>query len=470
MQKSTFACLFFLFLCAHTLLSQQRSLGLIRQNEQSLPGYVLFAPLNSKYTFLIDKCGKEIRRWQSQYTPGQSAYLLKDGSLLRCGNDSNKTFQSGGGRIERFDWNGKLKWSYVVSDSMQCQHHDIYPMPDGNILVLVWERIPQSEAIRSGRDPKRTGAWTWSEKIMELRPKGKDKADVIWEWRTWDHLVQDFDPTKLNYGTVSENPQLINLNFLATSDYDWLHFNSLAYNAELDQIVVSNRNFSEIFIIDHSTNTAEARSHKKGRQKHGGDLLYRWGNPMAYNCGTEKDQKLFRQHTAVWIEKGLTDAGKLLLFNNGFGRPDSLYSSVEIIAPPLDAGGAYKKTPGQRFEPEQASWMYTNEIKTAFFSKNVSSAQRLSNGNTLICSGASGRFFEIDPGKNIVWYYVNPVSTSVLQQGQAPVQNQVFRCWYYGPEYGAFKKKRLEPGSSLEGGEQFYPCIMDSPIPAEPRK
>ncbi|MGC8644373.1 MAG: hypothetical protein ACP5XB_31305, partial [Isosphaeraceae bacterium] len=60
---------------------------------------------------------------------------------------------------------------------------------------------------------------------------------------------------------------------------------------ELDQILLSVHSFSEIWIIDHGTTTAEAATHKGGRSGKGGDLLYRWGNPQAYRAGTAADQQ-----------------------------------------------------------------------------------------------------------------------------------------------------------------------------------
>ena len=66
--------------------------------------------------------------------------------------------------------------------------------------------------------------------------------------------------------------------------------NSVAYHPELDQIVLSVLGFSEIWIIDHGTTTAEAAGHTGGRSGKGGDLLYRWGNPRAYRAGSAVDQ------------------------------------------------------------------------------------------------------------------------------------------------------------------------------------
>ena len=449
----------FIFLSLHA----QRTVGLLTQTEGSAQGYVLFAPLSSKTTYLIDKCGKQVHSWKSNYAPGQSVYLLPTGNLLRTANDSNKVF-SGGGRIELFDWNNKLVWNYVISDSLNCQHHDVFPLSNGNILVIVWEKISREEAIAAGRDPKLLGPFLWSEKIVELKPKGKNKAKLVWQWRVWDHLIQDFDSSKANYGIVAENPQRININFNATTDIDWLHFNSVSHNPSLNQIIISNRNHSEIYIIDHSTSLQQAASKKGGKQNKGGDLLYRWGNPQSYMGAGKEKQQLFRQHSAYWIEPSLNDGGKIMLFNNGLGRPDTMYSSVEIINPPLTATGGYKIEKGFAFEPIKPFWTYLSENPMDFFSKNVSSAQRLKNGNTLICSGARGRLFEIDKNKKTVWVYINPISFSVPQtQGMPAGQNLVFRCLFYEADYEGLKGKILSPGALVEEGPSDYPCFLQTP-------
>src|SRR5207237_3318095 len=112
---------------------------------------------------------------------------------------------------------------------------------------------------------------------------------------------------------------------------NWTHINAVAYHPEFDQIMVSVHGFSEFWILDHGTTTAEAAGHKGGKYGKGGDLLYRWGNPQAYRAGKAADQQLFGQHNAHWIPKGLGGAGHVLVFNNGLGRKDGSYSSVDEI-------------------------------------------------------------------------------------------------------------------------------------------
>lgn len=424
----------------------QAETGVIFSSETAQSGYVLFAPLQSRVTYLIDKNGNPRHTWRSEWLPAQSAYLLPDGTLLRTGVDtSNRYFPRSGGWIEKLDPMSRVLWSYLISDKNQRRHHDIYPLVNGNILVLVWEKKTREEAVEAGRNPALLGNTLWTEKIVELCPKGRDSADVVWKWEAWDHLVQDLDKEKGNYGKIDEHPELININFLASTEADWLHFNSISYNEKLDQIVVSSRNFSEFFVIDHSTTTTEAASHKGGKSLKGGDILYRWGNPGSYNRGTGKDQKLFSQHNVHWIEGDAEN--KIMVFNNGLKRPGGEYSSVEILDPPYNKDDTYKLKRKKAYLPDRPSRLYKGENTSTFFSQNISSAQQLPNGDILICEGVKGKFFEIDKNNKIVWLYVNPFPS-------APGQNRntgggpIFKCVFYDRSY---------PGISAVLGKRFNP-------------
>lgn len=187
----------------------QTTVGLMQHSSGTLDdGYILFAPIQNTTTYLIDKCGRQVKTWPSTYRPGQSCYILPDGTLLRSGNTNNTTFNAGGkgGIIQKIDWNGNVTWSYTVSSTLECQHHDIKALPNGNVLAIVWESKTNSEAIAQGRNPALTTTTVWSEKIIEIQPTGLTTGTIVWEWHLWDHLVQDFDNTKSNYGVVASNP------------------------------------------------------------------------------------------------------------------------------------------------------------------------------------------------------------------------------------------------------------------------
>ena len=145
--------LFIILLFPFYITGQNQTVGLFKYDNSSFDGYTLFSP--NENTYLIDNCGKIIHSWQSSYKPGSSVYLLEDGSLLRTCRIPNSIFSGGGsgGRIEKRDWDNNLIWSYDFSNTSYHQHHDIEPMPNGNILVLCWEYKSLIDAILSGRDP-----------------------------------------------------------------------------------------------------------------------------------------------------------------------------------------------------------------------------------------------------------------------------------------------------------------------------
>jgi len=461
--------LFFIFL-PFIAFSQNQTVGLFQYDAGSFDGYTLFSPDES--TYLIDNCGKLVHSWQSNYKSGLSVYLLEDGSLLRTCRIQNMVFGGGGsgGRVEKRNWNNTLLWSYDFSDSNYHQHHDIAPMPNGNLLVLCWEYKSSIDAIISGRDSSAlTDNELWSTYILEVEPQGNNGINIVWEWHLWDHLVQDFDTSKANYGVVANHPELLDINFYSgNGKKDWLHGNSIDYNVQTDEIVISSRTLSEFYIIDHSTTTAEAATHTGGNSGKGGDFLYRWGNPQGYDKGTINDQKLFGQHNVHWIPDSLQDGGKIMIFNNGQGRG---YSSIDIVNPPKDTNGNYFLNTNNTFDPDSAEWNYTNPTPNSFYASYISGAQRLPGGNTLICDGAHGTFFEVDNTKSKVWEYVNPIiNTGPLSQGD-PIAtsqngwvNSTFRCTRYSPDYPGLLGQNLVAGIPLELNPLPSNCEMNTSI------
>ncbi len=470
-------------ICLFTIypLFSQQSLGLFTYEEASFEGYTLFAPNSYSHTYLIDNCGKLIHEWEASGPPGLAAYFLEDGRLLRTGRmPSNFNGGGSGGRLELYDWDSNLLWEYVYSSDTYHHHHDLEFMPNGNILLIAWESKTIDECIAAGRNPGTIPpGGLWSEKIVELKVLPDNQAEVVWEWKLWDHLVQDAYPELPNHGVVQTSPGKMNLNYYigdpSITGLDWIHLNSVDYNEELDQVVVGSRHISEIWIIDHSTTTEEAATSQGGNSGKGGEILYRYGNPIVYKRGNEDDQMFFGQHNIQWIPGDYPGGGELIVFNNGQGRPEGNYSSVDVLKPPMDGSGNYIIDGLNPYGPEELSWSYFNiNNPSDFFSANISGADRLPNGNTLICEGRGGHFFEVDSIGNIVWDYVNPISgTGPLNQMQQPVANDVFRTQRYALNYPGFDNVDsldLVPGDPLEINPFDYECevIIDSTYYMDP--
>jgi len=458
-----------LFLSITFVSFSQQTVGLFFNDSSSYNGYTLIAP-EFTTTYLIDNCGYVVNTWEANQRPGKTAYLLENGNLLRTGSIASN-FNSGGsgGRIELFSWEGELLWQYDYSSNQFHQHHDVAALPNGNILLIAWELHSYEDAVTNGRDPDQTSIdGVWSERIVELEPVGSDDANIVWQWNLWNHLVQDFDSTQINFGDVANHPELVDLNFNATSGgpngTDWIHANAINYNPELDQIILSSRSFNEFWIIDHSTSTQEAAGHSGGNSGKGGDILYRWGNPITYRNGEVEDRRLYGQHDVQWIPSGLLDEGKIMIFNNGLGRPTGNYSSIDIIEPPVDSDGNYILNTGSPYGPENLFWTFQETPLNAFYSSNISGVQRLPNGNTLICEGRDGLVFEIDSNQNRVWEYQNSVRTTTGPVAQGTNINNtpvsLFRAYRYGVDYPAFAGKELIPGDPIELDPIPYNCTI----------
>jgi PKD repeat protein len=445
-----------------------RTVGLMLNNSKAFSGYTLFAPKQNTMTYLINNEGRIIHQWTaSKYPPGQSVYLLENGNLLRtCMIKGNLGSGGGeGGRVEEYDWDDNLVWELDFSTATYMQHHDIRRLPNGNILMLVVEKKTYEEAIAAGFNPNKfqpeiiQKGFMLPDYVVEIQPTKPFGGNVVWEWHVWDHLIQDYDATKLNYGVVKSHPELID----AAGDQRnlpafWNHMNSIDYNPALDQIALSVRGNSEVWIIDHSTTTAEAKGHTGGKRGKGGDLLYRWGNPLTYRAGTASDQKYFEQHDVEWVRPDCPGAGNLTCFNNGLGRGD--YSSVDEFTPEVDANGNYPFVAGSAFGPNNFTWTYKGNAANPLYSENISGAQRLPNGNTIICSGGTGLFLEVTLTGEIVWKYICPVDADgPMVQGTVPqtdithpgeTMNSVFRVYKYSTDYAAFSGKTLIPGDYVE--------------------
>jgi len=399
--------------------------------DESYNGYTLYTPMMSTETFLMNNSGAVVHSWNSSHKPALSVYLLENGNILRTAFPGyNPRFWGGGigGRVEMFDWNGTLLWYFEYTTDQHCLHHDVKILPNGNILMIAWEYKSAAEAVSMGRNPNTLPhGELWPDHLIEVQPTSGSGGTIVWEWHLWDHLIQDFDPTMENYGVIQEHPELVDVNYGGKILADWTHTNSVDYNAEYDQILLSVLAFDEIWIIDHSTTSEEAAGHTGGRYGKGGDLLYRWGNPLTYRTGSDSDRKLFNQHDAEWIKPGLPGSGNILIFNNGLDRPGGDYSSVEEIVPPMASNGTYGRPQGSAYGPTESVWNYTAEKPTDFYAINLGGAQRLPNGNTLICNGPHGRFFEVTVEKEVVWEYENQVPD--------PLDSHVFKIRCYGPEY-----------------------------------
>ncbi len=445
--KSTFG-LISLLLMTTMVMAQNQTVGLMVNHPDASEGYTLIA--KNGVTYLVDMSGQVVHSWNNDANTTHPGYLLDNGDLLVV----NRGFR-------RITWEGDLVWRY----NNQAAHHDVEILPNGNVLVLVSGEKTADEAIAAGRMPALVTAEGLEPMVVyEINPQ----REIVWQWHVWDHLIQDQYPNLDNFGDVAAHPELVDINFTRNTSVDWLHGNSIDYNPELDQILLSPRFNNEIWVIDHSTSTAEAAGHTGGLAGKGGDLLFRWGNPMAYAMGLEEDQQLYGSHDAQWIEPGLPGAGNIMVFNNGgtsYFR-DGNYSTIDEMVPQMN-GFNYELTAAQIYAPEAPTWTYQADPREDFYSSFISGVQRLPNGNTFINEGENGRLFEVSALGELVWQYQNPITgAEILTQGDtlpnAP-QSSVFRAYKYPKDYPGLAGRDLTPSGTIEGYQSYSELTIESP-------
>jgi len=464
--KKLLPILFLLF--AQAGISQNTVGTLVYNSDLSLDGYNLFYPNLQSDVFLVDNCGQVINRWvgNENTRPGISAKLRKDGVLIKAMNSIEVQSYLGaggsGGVIEARTWDNELLWQHVDSDSLSKQHHDFELMPNGNILYINWFRLFKEEIIELGFDTINNSMdELWFDCIKEYNP---ELDSIVWQWCSYNQLIQEFNPDISNYGVVSEHPDLIDINYheFSFNRADWMHSNAVAYNKELDQVALCVRNFNEVWIIDHSTTTLEATSDAGGNSNKGGRLLHRWGNPATYNMGDSLSRKLFFPHNAKWIQDDISEYdGEILVYNNVIEPSFSLGAMYET---PTEENGNYEIEEGV-FLPKELTREISHPDTTKNTSGQGSNIVLLENGNFFMQPAIQGRGFEITDEEEVVWEYVIPMAFGEeVPQGTtlSPSNNFNFSMSKYAANYSAFDGKDLSPKGYLELDPNTELCMITS--------
>ena len=380
-------------------------------------GYTVLSPLAGPGAVVIDMNGNIVKQWDSYVSSAGGPARVLPGGVVMGAEGANPPKQESLRLVER-DFNGKELWSYDHSEQITRdgkmvwsarQHHDwqredfpagyyapgVNPSTQpGKTLVLTHTNHTQ---------PKVAGnAILEDDRILEIDKDGK----ILWEWIASDHIDEfkfDDDARKAMASVPDFNA--------ARGSFDWLHVNSATYlgpNHWFDEgdmrfapnnVIISSRESSLIAIV--------ARN---------GSIVWQMGPDYNATPELRAIRQVIGQHNAHFIPKGLPGAGNVMVFDNGgasgYGRPSS-------TAP--KGKGIYSRPTSRVLEIDPVTlklvWSYT---ATTFFATNISGAQRLPNGNTMITEGPGGRLFEVTTDGTIVWEYIYPVSGA--QRG-----NQVYR-------------------------------------------
>ncbi len=379
--------------------------GLVLWNSyRAYNGVTLIAPLQGNGAWLIDMRGRHVNYWEMGYRPGCYGELLPTGNLLYAGKDDSgplADLEGAGGILLEADWEGKVTWEYRDP----FMHHAFYRMKNGNTLVLKWVKVPEKIAIKvKGGEPgtEREGVM-WGDTIQEITPDGK----VAWEWIAHDRLDPEVD-------TICPIcPRSM-----------WPHINSIVELPD-GNILVSLMKTNTVAVIDRMS----------------GSVKLRWG--AGEDTGVGRTGELGHQHSATAL-----DNGNILVFDNGLHPHGPIYSYSRVLEVDPNSG--------------KMVWAYTGgaDGPMFFYSAIMSNCQRLPNGNTFICEGTTGRLFEVTPGGELVWEYVNSLPSSEPSPKTKPCI--VYSAYRYGLDYPGLKgmtrmpeQRQLAPGKSLTMEEKI---------------
>jgi hypothetical protein len=412
----------------------------IYQPDRSWNGYTVLSPLGTQAVLVIDMNGNVVKRWENYNNSAGGPARVLPGGVVIAASGARPPHQESIELIQR-DFDGKVVWQFSRNEQITTregstiwsvrQHHDWqrdsfpagYYSPETTPAVEGGNTLILTHADR--KQPKVADGVLEDDRLIEVSWMG----DIVWEWVASDHIDElgfADDARKAIKAASGVNA--------ARGTFDWLHVNSATYvgpNRWFDQgdtrfapnnVIISSREASLLAIV--------------GRD---GSIVWRLGPDFSASKELRAIRQIIGQHHAHLIPKGLPGAGNLMVFDNGGA---SGYGFANPIAP--DGRGAFVRPTSRVLEINPVTlelvWSYTNP---RFFSTNISGAQRLPNGNTLITAGAGGRMFEVTKEGAIVWEYMYPTFSG------ANASNAVYRAYRipYGwiPQLTPPAERRVTP-------------------------
>lgn len=396
--------------------------------------------------------------------------IHKDSTLLEAG------FPIGAhGTLRLLDPDGNVVWEYTKCDfdveapegsGVECLHHDIDLMPNGNILVMAYTRVPAEELEAKGWDRANTNdpdsGHLWMDTVYEIKPIFGDEAaaacdgaayctETLWAWRTHDHLGEN-DPAKIDINAVDSTVMP-----LVQLKADQTHLNSLDYSPERDQILMSSFGYDELWVIDRPTST-EVSSGPAG------DLVWRWGWPDRYGCGGQTgeicESKVLNQHDALWITPDGEDSPTQILLHNNNSSPATGPLGSQILSLDLELGddGSFDQT--LPYGPAEATILFGQEKweggRPLFNNVFASGAHLLEDGGLVITLSDSKEIWRIDGNPEIAHDDKEKIIWKASIPPKASTQNgQIFKSHVLTPDDPAIVALSRALGDSFAPTEEY---------------
>ena len=317
--------------------------------------------------YLIDMEGKIVHTWYVKTALQSHCHLLPDGRLIYPTRDRSRIMRAG---LRELDLASNVKWYF------RCRvDHDFQVLDNGHYLIsCITDYMVPSLGPGLKRNPY----------FIEVDREGR----LVWEWRGEEHVDE------LRELLTPAGWEHFQKRIHGSFAFDWAHNNTLQIippNATYEKekasgreprfkpgnIIFSYRSVDIIGVIERPS----------------GKIVWAWGPGV-----------LDGQHMPHMLPNG-----HLLIFDNGTLRGWSRVIEVDPLT-------------------EQIVWEYKADPPKKFFSPYISNAQRLPNGNTLICEGGKAHLFEVTPDGEVVWDFWNPYR----DPGSL---HTIYRCWRYSEEY-----------------------------------
>lgn len=346
--------------------------------DRSWRGYNLHCLRTEAVAILMDMDGNEVHRWSDDTDPDRGGWphgiILENGDLI--------TYRQDLGML-RLDWDSNILWQVNLG-----VHHEICPLPDGSFYVLARRTrrhrglvLRISDIVRVDEDGRKMVVWSAFERLDDIK-RALDTRSFL------DTVLDSLEEAGENISELDTLPAAVHRAKTAGRPiYDYFHMNTISIlprtpAGERDNrfragnILTCFRNVNQIAVLDQDTM----------------EILWAWG----------EGHLQWPHHPTMQPD------GKILIFDNG-----TLRGFTRVI----------------EFDPitGEIEWQYTGDPPGSFFTPTRGSAQRLPNGNTLICEGDKGRCFEITRDGEVVWEWYNP---DIEEERRV----QTYRMMRYPPE------------------------------------
>jgi hypothetical protein len=343
---------------AETNIEDGERSGVVFHNpERAFDGYNLYVSRILGEAALLAMEGRVVHSWTCAPNKSRGSFhhvvMLEDGSLLVIMEYK---------QIHRIDWDSNLIWQTNLR-----AHHDVAPLPDGSLYVI-------SRSLKKHRD-----YLIWFANLVHLDDRGLQ----LDSWSSYDHLeelvevldtssfldtvLDSIEAGKRPQGRVAEELDLGKSN-ARVKKLDYFHMNTVNLLPETPLGIVDSRfRAGNLLVCFRNVNQIAVLERGTFRP------LWAWG-----------EGQLEWPHHPTMLENG-----HILIFDNGVDREYSRVVELDVL-------------------DESIVWEYKADPPEDFYSAGRGSAQRLPNGNTLICESDNGRVFEVGRRGGVVWTWLNP--------------------------------------------------------------